>query len=121
MGLLVDRQGIDGAMLAQRVAEATGAATQAAQAALALATSTSSSSKKSGDDSYKLLPKPNSWAPKDREAELSSFRDWSWPLEKYLVTIDAEYERDLELIRQDPNKAIEMTSMDEQERKRTMF
>ena len=89
---------IDGALLAQRMVEATEAATQAAQAALTLATSASSSPKRS-DDWYKLLPKPNSWAPKDREAELSSFRDWFWSLEKYLVTFDADYERDIELIR----------------------
>ncbi len=37
------------------------------------------------DDWYKMLPKPGNFEPRDRDAELSQFRDWWWSVEQYLT------------------------------------
>ena len=60
---------MDGAQIALRMV-------QAAEAAAAAATAVANRPEGSKDDWYKMLPKPGVFDPRDREAELSSFRDW---------------------------------------------
>ena len=60
---------MDGATIALRMV-------QAAEAAAAAATAVASRQDSGKDDWYKMLPKPGVFDPKDRESELSSFRDW---------------------------------------------
>ena len=76
-----------GEMLAMRMiqaAEAAATAAQAATQAVAAMTGSSSSSRSAGGNKpewYKVLPKPSTFEPKDREAELSGFRDGWWQVE----------------------------------------
>ena len=74
---------IDGAQLALRMIEAAESAAAAAKAA--------ATRPESRDDWYKMLPKPSCFEPKDRDAELSQFRDWWWSVEQYLTAVDVEY------------------------------
>jgi len=84
--------GLSGADLALRMiqaAEAAATAANAASAALNNMTSTSSTTGQTGNtggDSktewYKVLPKPGVFEPRDREAELATFRDWWWQVEQ---------------------------------------
>ena len=71
----------DGAEIARRMVQAA-AATQAVNAM-----SSTSSSTSSGGDWFKVLPKPAMFDPKDREAELSQFRDLWWQVEQYVVAV----------------------------------
>ncbi len=64
----------DGAQVAFRMVQAA----EAAAAASAVANKPDNSK----DDWYKMFPKPGVFDPKDREAELSSFRDWWWSVEQ---------------------------------------
>ena len=80
-----------GEVLAMRMIQAAESAATAAQAATqAVATLTAnavgSQSTNSGKPEwYKVLPKPSTFELKDREAELSGFRDWWWQVEQYIV------------------------------------
>ena len=85
--------GIDGAELAFRMVQAAESAASAAAAAtqaLSSLSSTSGASTSSGDW-FKVLPKPSTFDPKDREAELSQFRDWWWQVEQYVVAVDPKF------------------------------
>ena len=81
---------MSGAELAMRMihaAESAAAAATAATQAVAALSPTSGGAQSSaagGNQWYKVLPKPSSFEPKDREAELSGFRDWWWQVEQYL-------------------------------------
>ena len=81
----------DGAELAFRMVQAAEAAASAATAAteaLASLSSGSAAAASSSNDWFKVLPKPSIFDPKDREAELSQFRDWWWQVEQYVVAVD---------------------------------
>jgi hypothetical protein len=93
--------GIDGAELAFRMVQAAESAASAAAAAtqaLSSLSSTSGASTSSGDW-FKVLPKPSTFDPKDREAELSQFRDWWWQVEQYVVAVDPKFTGDFDHIR----------------------
>ena len=93
--------GIDGAELAFRMVQAAESAASAAAAAtqaLNSLSSTSGASTSSGDW-FKVLPKPSTFDPKDREAELSQFRDWWWQVEQYVVAVDPKFTGDFDHIR----------------------
>ena len=93
--------GTTGDVMAMRMIQAVEAAATAAQAAtqaVAAMSSSSSSGQTDGgnrSDWYKVLPKPSKFEPKDREAELSGFRDWWWQVEQYIVAVDGSYGQDL--------------------------
>ena len=115
---------IDGAELARRMLMATEAASMAAstaaQALLELKDKTSSSS---SDEKawYRLLPRPSVFDPDSREAELAQWREWSWSVEQYLASIDPEFAVDLARIRKSSNAEVDMSIMDDSEKKRCTF
>ena len=115
---------IDGAELARRMLMATEAASMAAstaaQALLELKDKTSSSS--SNEKAwYRLLPRPSVFDPDSREAELAQWREWSWSVEQYLASIDPEFAVDLARIRKSSNAEVDMSIMDDSEKKRCTF
>ena len=86
--------GLDGAEIARRMVQAAEAAASAATAATMAVNAMSpslSSSPATGGDWFKVLPKPGMFDPKDREAELSQFRDWWWQVEQYVVAVDPKF------------------------------
>ena len=115
---------IDGAELARRMLMATEAASMAAstaaQALLELKDRTSSSS---SDEKawYRLLPRPSVFDPDSRETELAQWREWSWSVEQYLASMDPEFAVDLARIRKNSNAEVDMSIMDDSERKRCTF
>ena len=115
---------IDGAELARRMLMATEAASMAAstaaQALLELKDRTSSSS---SDEKawYRLLPRPSVFDPDSRETELAQWREWSWSVEQYLASMDPEFAVDLARIRKNSNAEVDMSIMDDSEKKRCTF
>ena len=94
--------GLDGAEIARRMVQAAEAAASAATAATMAVNAMSpslSSSPATGGDWFKVLPKPGMFDPKDREAELSQFRDWWWQVEQYVVAVDPKFSGDFDHIR----------------------
>ena len=70
---------LSGSQIAMRMVQAAEAASAAASAAAAAIGSMSSGSTQTGTaktEWYKVLPKPSCFEPKDREAELATFRGW---------------------------------------------
>ena len=96
------------------------AASTAAQALLELKNRTSSSP---SDEKawYRLLPRPSVFDPDSREAELAQWREWSWSVEQYLASMDPEFAVDLARIRKNSNAEVDMSIMDESEKKRCTF
>ena len=92
----------DGAEIARRMVQAAESAASAAAAATqavnAMA-STSNATPSSGSDWFKVLPKPAVFDPKDREQELSQFRDWWWQVEQYVVAVDPQFSSDFDHVR----------------------
>ena len=78
-----------------QAAEAAASAATAATMAVNAMSPSSSSSPATGGDWFKVLPKPGMFDPKDREAELSQFRDWWWQVEQYVVAVDPKFSGDL--------------------------
>ena len=108
------QQGIDGATLALRMVQAAEAAAAAANAAVTRPES-------QRNDWYKMLPKPGIFDPKDREAELSSFRDWWWSVEQYLDAVDTEYLAHFDIVRQNLDTAIRMSTLTAEQHRRGTF
>ena len=105
---------IDGATLALRMVQAAEAAAAAANAAVTRPES-------QRNDWYKMLPKPGIFDPKDREAELSSFRDWWWSVEQYLDAVDTEYLAHFDIVRQNLDTAIRMSTLTAEQHRRGTF
>ena len=108
------QQGIDGAALALRMV-------QAAEAAAAAANAAGNRPESQRNDWYKMLPKPGIFDPKDREAELSSFRDWWWSVEQYLDAVDTEYLAHFDIVRQNLDTAIRMSTLTAEQHRRGAF
>ena len=92
----------EGAELVSRMVQAAEAAASAAASAtqaLAALSSGDATASSSTTDWFKVLPKPSVFDPKDREAELSQFRDWWWQMEQYVVAIDPKFSADFDHIR----------------------
>ena len=104
---------IDGAQLALRMIEAAETAAAAAKAA--------ATRPESRDDWYKMLPKPSCFEPKDRDAELSQFRDWWWSVEQYLTAVDVEYSAHFDVLRQNLNTEIDAGTLTPEQRRRGTF
>ena len=105
--------GIDGAQLALRMIEAAESAAAAAKAA--------ATRPESRDDWYKMLPKPGCFEPRDRDAELSQFRDWWWSVEQYLTAVDVEYSAHFDVLRQNLNTEIDAATLTPEQRRRGTF
>ena len=96
------------------------AATAAAAAAEATQASTASGDRKK--DRYRLIPKPATFGPTDREQEVSQWKDWYWSLRQYLLVIDGKYEDDLNYVeRSDTEVDWDLLDTEEQHRGRFMY
>ena len=107
---------MDGATIALRMVQA---AEAAAAAAAAAAVANRPESQK--DEWYKMLPKPGIFDPKDREAELSTFRDWWWSVEQYLMAVDLEYVSNFVVLRKNLDTAIVTSSLTAEQKRRGTF
>ena len=105
---------MDGAQVALRMV-------QAAEVAAAAATAVANKPESSKDDWYKMLPKPGVFDPRDREAELSSFRDWWWSVEEYLMAVDIEYMSHFDVLRKNLDTAINVASLTDEQKRRGTF
>ena len=116
----VDLQIFHAALL--EVAEATKAASQAAQAMQRASASPSSSptvgSSKTVDWS-KLLSKPPLFEHRTTEGEIRAFRDWSWMLIQYLNAVDSGFEKELQQLKDDPANALNLTTASAETRSRS--
>ena len=115
---------IHGAELARRMLMATEAASMAAStAAQALFELKDGSSSSSSNEKvwYRLLPRPSVFDPDSREAELAQWREWSWSVEQYLASMGPEFAVDLAHIRKNSNAEVDMSIMDDSEKKRCTF
>ena len=114
---------MDGAAIAQRMIEATESAAAAAHAAAQALNNLGlgSANGAQGSEWYKVLPKPNVFDPKDREAELSGFRDWWWQVEQYIVAVDSNYGQDLLMIREKPDDEVPLVEQTPDRSKRSAF
>ncbi len=72
----------------------------------------------SKDDWHKMLPKPGVSDPKDREAELSSFRDWWWSVEQYLMAVDSEYLAHFDVLRKNLDTSIDVSTLTADQKRR---
>ena len=106
--------GIDGAQIALRMV-------QAAEAGGAAAAALANRPESQKDDWYKMLPKPGVFDPKDRESELSTFRDWWWSVEQYLMAVDTEYLAHFDVLRKNLDTAISVASLTPEQNRRGTF
>ena len=122
---------MDGAEVAQRLVMAAEAASVAARAAVevaqqvrqAQATSSSNSTNIETDEKawYKLLPKPSNFDPKNREEEISQWRDWSWSFKQYLASLDPKFVGEIKTIRENVTTEIDPSVQTDPELKRSSF
>ena len=116
-----------GEVLAMRMIQAAESAATAAQAATqAVAAITAGSvggqvANNNKPEWYKVLPKPWTFEPKDREAELSGFRDWWWQVEQYIVAVDSNYGQDLLYIRGHLDEEMPLVEQDPEQTRRSGF
>ena len=124
-----DGQGdLTGSQIAFRMVQAAEAAVAAANAASTAINSLTSSSTGTGGATgttktewYKVLPKPSCFEPKDREAELATFRDWWWQVEQYMLAVDANYGHDLQTIRSKLDEEISLVEQSIEQTRRSAF
>ncbi|CAE7214928.1 unnamed protein product [Symbiodinium sp. CCMP2592] len=72
-----------------------------------------------GRDLAKVLKAPEPFRPKDRDAELSLWANWSWELEQYLSCLDRAFGVELQTIRRRPANPIAHASWTEAEADRS--
>ena len=110
--------GVEAAALSMRLVAAAEAAAEAAKAATALA------SRSSADDNrswWKLLPKPQVFDHSTREAEISSWKEWSWSFEQYISSVDSKFSDDVQQVRNHLNATVDPIDFSDQERQRNSF
>ena len=119
---------LSGSQIAMRMVQAAEAAVAAANAASTAINSLTSSSTGTGGATgttkaewYKVLPKPSCFEPKDREAELATFRDWWWQVEQYMLAVDANYGHDLQTIRSKLDEEIPLVEQSIGQTRRSAF
>ena len=102
--------------IARVVANAASVAAEAARAAQA----TSSGERKK--DLYRLIPRPPTFAPSDRDQEVSQWRDWYWAFKQYLLVVDGKYEDDIAYVERATEEVDwDLLDSDEQHRARFMY
>ena len=94
----------------QQMNAATKAASDAALAAAQAVQSSSSSRGLGAGDLSKILPRPESFNPKNREDEHSGWMSWYWLFRQYVVALDSEYSRDFSMIESHSTIAIDYIS-----------
>ena len=113
--------------LTQALIQAAQSATQAAQAtasvnaAQAQGGGEGSSSGSSKRDLAKLIPRPNSFSPIDREQEVLQWRDWFWGFKQYLLVVDGSYQEEVERIENNLNTEVDWDLLSEPEQQRGRF
>ena len=112
--------------LAQAVMAATNAAAQAAQAAAASGGAGVSAGSGTGEgilkrDLAKLIPRPGTFNPTDREQEVLQWRDWYWTVKQYLVVVDSAFQDELEKLELNPSTEVDWELLDEEEQQRSRF
>ena len=109
---------LHGAELARRMVQAAEAASQAATVA---AQALNELKPKETNDWFKLVPKPNSFDPKNKEEEISLWRDWWWTVEQFLATVDSKYQSEIDTLKTKLEVEIVLTSLSSEEQKRSLF
>ena len=104
------------AELARAVASA---AATAAEAARAVSQVSNSGDKKK--DLHRLIPRPATFAPADRDQEVSQWRDWYWSLRQYLLVVDSKYEDDLNYVERSDVDEVDWDLLDADEQYRGRF
>ena len=119
---------MDGAEIARRMVQAAEAAASAATAATQAVTALSITSNVGapsaagvGGEWFKVLPKPPVFDPKDREAELSGFRDWWWQVEQYVVAIDVQFADDFDYVRKHLDEELPLVEQSPDRTRRSGF
>ena len=98
---------MDRVELARRIVQAAEAASHAAQAA---AQALKDLKPKGTGDWFKLVPKPNSFEPKNK-----------WSVEQFLATVDTKYQSDIDTLKSKLETEINLTSLNYDEKKRSLF
>ena len=103
-------------------------ATAATQAVQAVSTTTTGGGAGSGDsnglvkkDLVRLIPRPGSFHPVDREQEILQWRDWFWSLKQYLVVVDSAYQEELAKIEEKSGDEVDWEFLNEKEQERARF
>ena len=113
--------------LAQAVMAAANAAAQAAQAAASSGGAGASSGGAAGEqgilkrDLAKLIPRPSTFNPTDREQEVLQWRDWYWTVKQYLVVVDCAFQDELEKLEYNLTTEVDWELLDEGEQQRSRF
>ena len=113
--------------LAQAVMAAANAAAQAAQAAACSGGAGASSGGATGEqgilkrDLAKLIPRPSTFNPTDREQEVLQRRDWYWTVEQYLVVVDCAFQDELEKLEYNLTTEVDWELLDEGGQQRSRF
>ena len=94
------------------------AATRAANAA---ADSMQRSGGSQQKDLYKLLPKPSSFNPSDRDQEVLQWRDWYWTVRQYIAVIDGKFLEDLDYIEGHMDNELDFDFLSSEEQGRGRF
>ena len=115
-------------VLAQAVTAAANAAAQAAQAAASSGGAAGPGAEGAGGsqgvlkrDLAKLIPRPGTFNPTDREQEVLQWRDWYWTVKQYLVVVDAAFQDELEKLESNLTTEIDWELLDEGEQQRSRF
>ena len=115
------------AELTQALIQAAQSATQAAQAAASVNVAQAngggegSSSGSLKRDLAKLIPRPSSFSPLDREQEVVQWRDWYWGFKQYLLVVDGAYQEEVERIEENLTAEVDWDLLSEAEQQRGRF
>ena len=106
--------------LAQAVMAAANAAAQAAQAAASSGGAGVSAGGAVAEgilkrDLAKLIPRPGTFNPTDREQEVLQWRDWYWTVKQYLVVVDCAFQDELEKLEYNLTTEVDWELLDEGE------
>ena len=110
--------------LTQALINAAQSAAKAAQAAQAASSSSGVEGSNNGvlkKDLAKLIPRPGSFSPSDREQEVLQWRDWYWSLKQYLVVVDGSFQEEIERIEGNASNEVEWDLMSKAEQERSRF
>lgn len=102
------------AEMTRRLVTATEAAALAAQKAAEAV-----QAKPTAEDSrswWKLLPKPPTFDHATREAEIAAWKEWSWLLEQYLASVDPKFTDDIQGVRAQLDRSVDMVDFSDSER-----
>ena len=72
-------------------------------------------------DLAKLIPRPSSFSPLDREQEVVQWRDWYWGFKQYLLVVDGAYQEEVEKIEENLTAEVDWDLLSEAEQQRGRF